>query len=135
LLYPAEQEARILPSGETLKFNTEITDGAPAITYNEGTGSFRIVNPGKYVVFYLLHALELSCGKKTQLQLLLDGKKVVSHDIIPNPYLGVPFTFTDIIQVTQANAELCLVNSGFDLIFNPLAETVANIALWGLVPK
>jgi len=133
LLYPAGQNERLFSSGEILRFNTEITSGMPHISYHQATGLFLLAKTGKYVVASTFYAADLNGGEKTQIHVVLNGRIIVSHDLIINPGHPLPFLFTDVIEVSQANSELSILNSGAELIFSGLAQVVANITIWGLV--
>lgn len=41
--YPAEQTERLYQAGKTMKFNTEITSGAPYIRYDLANGTFTLI--------------------------------------------------------------------------------------------
>jgi hypothetical protein len=124
---------RLYLSGETIKFNTEITNGAPYISYNSAAGTFVISRPGKYVVNLMLYAVNVADGNKTQILLEVNGKTVAYHDVIFLSNTSFPFAFTDVIQSNSENTVLCVLNSGKDILLNELAESVASISLWGLV--
>lgn len=133
LTYLTEQTKRLNLSGEIIRFNTEITSGKPYISYNNSLGTFVIASTGKYIVNYILHVSDLIDGNHTQINLMLNGQVSISHDIILNQINTLPLLFTDIIQVTEANSELSILNSGCDLVFNNLTNFAATILLWGLV--
>lgn len=130
---PKEQEERLYLSGNKMKFNTQITDGAPYIVYDSVTGSFIINKPGKYVVNLILYAKNVVDGNKTQILLEVNGKITAHHEVIFSSNNFFPFVFTDIIQSNSDNTVLCVLNSGKDIMLNEFAESVASISLWGLV--
>ncbi|MFA5449028.1 MAG: hypothetical protein WC292_01120 [Clostridia bacterium] len=128
-----EQTGRLYQSGETIKFNLEMINGAPYINYQPASGIFVISKPGKYVVNVTLYASEVIDGNKTQIQLKINGTAVSFRDVILSSINGPPFTFTDIIQINNENSILCLLNIGKDLVLSELADSVAFISIWGLV--
>jgi Collagen triple helix repeat (20 copies). len=131
--YPPEQTDRLFLAGKTMKFNAEITSGAPYISYNHANGAFTISCPGKYVVNYLLYAKSITDGNHTQICLELNGTIITSHDIILAPGSSAPMIFTDVIQVGMKNTELCFLNNGKNLVFNESVELVSSMSIWGLV--
>lgn len=133
LTYPAQQIERLGLSGRIIKFNTEITNGEPYISYNNLAGTFVIANVGKYIINYVLHVSNLIDGDHTLISLILNGKISSSHDVILNQTNMSPLYFTDIIQVTEANSELNILNNGSTLEFNNLANCVATVLFWSLI--
>lgn len=106
-VWPIERIERIYLSGETIKFNTEITNGAPYISYNAAAGTFVISRPGKYVVNLMLYTVNVADGNKTQILLEVNGKIVACHDAIFPSDTSFPFAFTDVIQSNSENTVLC----------------------------
>lgn len=128
-----ERTERLYLSGETIKFNTEITNGAPYINYNSAAGTFVISRPGKYVINLMVYAVNVVDGNKTQILLEVNGKIAACHDIVFSSNTFFPLAFTDIIQPNSDNTVLCVLNSGKDIMLNELAESVASISIWGLI--
>jgi hypothetical protein len=131
--YPEEQTERLATSGETIRFNTEITGGMPYISYHHATGTFIIEKMGKYIVSYTLHVADLAAGEKTQLHLVINGRKIVSHDIVAYHSGTTLFSFTDVIQTTEPDSELSILNSGQDIRLSGLPEDAASVNIIGLV--
>lgn len=130
---PAQQAKRLYRSGETIKFNVEMTNGAPYINYHPALGTFIISKPGKYVVNFMLYVSDIVDGDKTQIQLEVNGTVVSSRDVILSSTNDLPFIFTDIIQINNENSMLCVLNTGKDLMLSGLVESVAFISVWGFV--
>lgn len=133
MIYSGVREENLLVSGTAIKFNNQITGGEPYISYNRTTGIFTMMKPGKYVVSFMLYASDISSGSKTQVSLLLNGQKIISHDIVENENKVMPFSFTDIIEVTQANSELAVINEGADILPADFITSPANISIFGVV--
>ncbi len=130
---PKEQTKRCYLSGETIKFNVETTGGEPYINYYHSSDKFMISKPGKYVVNFMLYVSNIIDGDKTQIQIEVDGTVVSFRDVVFSSINGLPFTFTDIIQIKNDNSMLRVLNRGKDIMLNDQAESVASISLWGLV--
>ncbi len=130
---PTEQTERLYRSGETIKFNAEMINGAPYINYHPASGTFVISKPGKYVVNFMLYVSDVIDGNKTQIQLEVNGTTMSFRDVILSSINGPPFTFTDIIQINSENSMLCVLNTGKDLMLSELVESVAFISIWGIV--
>ena len=133
LAYPAEQTERLCLPGETVKYNTEITKGAPHISYHQATGAFALASAGKYIVHWTLHVANILGGASTHIHLAVNGKIVATHDIMPQKDGASPLVFADVIQTARDDSELTVLNGGLCLVFNGLVETVANLSIWGLV--
>jgi hypothetical protein len=119
-------------SGEEIKPGIEIVDGGPYICYDKSTGMFVIANPGKYIVHCMFYVSKLINGHHTEINFVLNGKTGISHDIILEEGNTLPICFTDIIQITDKNSELSIVNCGLDIVFNGLVKFPAIITIWGL---
>ena len=88
---------------------------------------------GKYIISYTLHVADLTAGEKTQLHLVINGRKIVSHDIVAYHSGTTLFSFTDVIQTTEPDSELSILNSGQDIRLSGLPEDAASINIIGLV--
>lgn len=130
--YLSEQK-RLYKSGDTIKFNNETTNGEPYIIYNSTSGAFVISKPGKYVVNFMLYVSDIVDGDKTRIQLEINGAAVSFRDVILSSINGPPFTFTDIVQVSNENSMLRVLNIGKDILLNELVESVAFISILGLI--
>ncbi|WP_312636494.1 hypothetical protein [Oscillibacter sp.] len=104
---PRERAERIYVSDKTIKFNTEITNGAPYINYDPAEGTFVISRPGKYVINLMLFVANIIDGNKTQIILEMNGAIVVCHDVVLSSC-----AFKDVILVNREKSELCVLNSG-----------------------
>lgn len=134
LIYPDEQKKRILLSQDLIRFNTEITNGGSYISCNHHTGTFLIAQTGNYVVNQIFYVSELVGGNCTQISFVINGKKTASHDIILHQNKNsMPFIFTDVVQISQINSELSILNSGADIVLDDLAKCASAISFWGLV--
>lgn len=137
LKYHGKQKKRLWLSGEELHFNKEITSGNPYICCDCRTNTFMFADRGKYVVHGLLYISNLICGDYTQICLMLNGKTHITHDVILKQAdtCALPISFTDVIEVTERNTRLCIINYGRDIMFNTLAEFAAMISIWGITNK
>lgn len=88
---------------------------------------------GKYIVSYTLHVADLAAGEKTQLHLVINGRKVISHDVVAYHSGTILFSCTDVIQTTEPDSELSILNSGQDIRLSSLPEEAASISIIGLV--
>ena len=122
----------LCPSGNAISFNREITGGKPYITLDDAQGMLRISEPGKYLLHLVLYVSGTACGNHTRIYLMLNENPYIAHDIVIGKGDANTFFFSDVVNVTCPESQICAVNYGQDLLFNCLAEFPATISLWGL---
>ena len=132
LKYHKRNEKLLWLSGDELRFNVEITNGEPYIHCNDTKSVFIISCPGKYIIYYTFYFLKLINGDYTQINTVLNGKILTSHEIILKQDNTLPICFSDVIQVTEKDTGLSIINCGLDLAFNNRTKLPAVIAIWGL---
>lgn len=119
-------------TGQAIRFNAEVTNGEPYIHYDEKTAMLRFAHAGKYAVTLTVYAKEIIEGHHTRIYTLINGKPQTAHDLFACDKPVIPTTFTDIIQVSEPGAELCVVNHTQDIILSEKVKLPVSISIFGV---
>lgn len=117
-----------IPDEGIIKLNTKVIDSLSDITYDCLNGIFAISKKGMYVVNFMLYISDI-LGNKTTITLQLNNNVVSSYDI-SKPTCSIPYSATSIINITEENSELVLVNESSPIVLNNKVNVMGYVTIF-----